>query len=83
MTRKKQNSTGEAPIPEAARPAYEAVVGRIDAFCREHLNEEYRVLCRRLAGFQAMFLVAWERATPRGMRCTRSTKNSDRRSEED
>ena len=53
MTRKKQNSTGEAPIPEAARPAYEAVVGRIDAFCQEHLNEEYRVMCRKLAGILA------------------------------
>ena len=50
MARKKQNTTGEVPIPEAARPAYEAVVSLIDAFCREHLNEEYRVMCRKLAG---------------------------------
>jgi hypothetical protein len=50
MARKKQNTTGEVPIPEAARPAYEAVADLIDAFCREHLNEEYRVICRKLAG---------------------------------
>jgi hypothetical protein len=49
MARKKQHATGEAPIPEAARRAYEAVVGLIDAFCQEHLNEEYRAMCRRLA----------------------------------
>ena len=49
MARKKQDTTGEAPIPEAARPAYEAIVGLIDAFCQEHLNDEYRAMCRRLA----------------------------------
>jgi hypothetical protein len=53
MARKKQHATGEPPIPEAARPAYEAVVGLIDAFCREHLDEEYRVLSRKLAGILA------------------------------
>ena len=30
MARKQQRSAGEPPIPEAARPAYEAVVGLID-----------------------------------------------------
>jgi hypothetical protein len=53
MARKKQLPAGEPPIPEAARPAYEAVVGLIDVFCREHLNEEYRTMCRRLAGVLA------------------------------
>jgi hypothetical protein len=53
MARKKQHATGELPIPEAARPAYEVVVSLIDAFCREHLNEEYRAMCRRLAGILA------------------------------
>jgi hypothetical protein len=53
MARKKQHPAGEAPIPEAARPAYEAIVGLIDAFCQEHLDEEYRVLCRKLAGILA------------------------------
>lgn len=49
MARKNQHSAGEPSIPEAARPAYEAVVGLIDAFCRQHLNEEYRLMCRELA----------------------------------
>ncbi len=50
MARKKQHPSGEPPIPEVARPAYEAVVDLIDGFCREHLDEEYQVMCRRLAG---------------------------------
>jgi hypothetical protein len=49
MAGKKQDPSGEPPIPEAARPAHDAIVGLIDAFCWEHLNEEYRVMCRRLA----------------------------------
>ncbi len=50
MGRKKQDTTGEPPVPEAARPAYEAVADLIDGFCREHLNEEYRSMCRKMAG---------------------------------
>ena len=43
MARKKHHP-GEVPtVPATARPAYEAVVGLTDAFCREHLNEEYIV----------------------------------------
>jgi hypothetical protein len=37
----------------AARPAYDAVVNMTDAFCRDHLSEEYAMLCRRLAGVLA------------------------------
>ena len=40
----------EPSIPATARLAYEAVVSLTDAFCREHLNEEYEALCRKLAG---------------------------------
>ena len=29
--------------------ALKLIVGMIDEFCREHLNEEYAVLCRKLA----------------------------------
>jgi hypothetical protein len=43
----------EHGIPAQMRPKYDQVVGLIDAFCREYLNEEYRVLCRRLAGMLA------------------------------
>ena len=45
---KKPNSGGK-PVSEDVRPAFEAITGLVDAFCREHLNEEYRVLCHELA----------------------------------
>ena len=50
MARIKHQPSKEPPIPAAARPAYDAIVGLTDAFCREHLNEEYQVMCRKLAG---------------------------------
>jgi hypothetical protein len=59
MARKKRHPAGETPIPEAARPAYEVIVGLIDGFSREHLDEEYRALCRKLAG-----VLARERPSP-------------------
>ena len=33
---------------EAKHQAVEEIAGRVDAFCREHLNDEYADLCRRL-----------------------------------
>jgi hypothetical protein len=35
---------------DAASPdqVFEEIAGLVDAFCREHLNEEYADLCRRL-----------------------------------
>jgi hypothetical protein len=50
MARTKPQPGKEPSIPATARPAYEAVVSLTDAFCREHLNEEYEALCRKLAG---------------------------------
>jgi hypothetical protein len=50
MARTKPQPGKEPSIPATARPAYEAVVSLTDAFCREHLNEEYQVSCRKLAG---------------------------------
>ena len=35
--------------PDEARKALQAIVGMTDPFCRERLNEEYAVLCRKLA----------------------------------
>jgi Domain of unknown function (DUF6398) len=43
-----RKSSGDG-IAEAVQPAFEAIVGLVDVFCRAHLNEEYAVLCRRLA----------------------------------
>jgi Domain of unknown function (DUF6398) len=37
------------PSKEEKDEALRAVIGLIDPFCREHLNEEYAVLCRKLA----------------------------------
>ena len=50
MARTRGRPSEEPSIPATARPAYEAVVGLTDSFCREHLNEEYEVMCRKLAG---------------------------------
>jgi hypothetical protein len=53
MARTKRHPSEEPSIPATARPAYDAVVGLTDAFCREHLDGEYEALCRRLAGVLA------------------------------
>jgi len=44
-----RKSTKEPSVPDPARSAYEAIVAMTDVFCRDHLNEEYAELCRRLA----------------------------------
>ncbi len=36
-------------VPKAMRPTFESVVAITDAFCRQHLNEEYAELSRKLA----------------------------------
>ena len=44
----------EGPRPRAAvRSAHEKIVDLTDAFCREHLDDEYGALCRKLAGVLA------------------------------
>jgi hypothetical protein len=43
---KKKSKSGR--IAEDVRPALEVIAGLVDAFCREHLNDEYADLCRRL-----------------------------------
>ena len=53
MARIKHQPSKEPPIPAVARPAHDAIVGLTDAFCREHLNEEFEAMCRRLAGVLA------------------------------
>jgi hypothetical protein len=37
------------PSREGKDEAVQVVIGLIDQFCKEHLNEEYAVLCRKLA----------------------------------
>src|SRR4051794_40851329 len=53
MARTRHQPSKEPAIPETVRPAHDAIVGLTDAFCREHLNEEYGDLCRKLAGVLA------------------------------
>ena len=36
-------------VPGSVNAAYEAVVQLTDAFCRDHLTDEYAALCRKLA----------------------------------
>lgn len=44
---------GGSTAPAAVRPAHDRIVDLTDAFCREHLDEEYGALCRKLAGVLA------------------------------
>ena len=41
---------GKSTTTEKARRAHDEIVGLTDAFCREHLDDEYGALCRKLAG---------------------------------
>lgn len=44
---------GKPTTSEATRLAHDEIVGIIDAFCREFLDDEYATLCRKLAGILA------------------------------
>jgi hypothetical protein len=45
----KPRSVPKPPSREEKDQAVQVVIGLIDQFCKEHLNEEYAVLCRKLA----------------------------------
>lgn len=49
MARKMKQPDGDQNVPEAAKPAYDAIVGLTDSFCKAHLTWEYQMLCRKLA----------------------------------
>ncbi len=49
MARKAKQPDGDPTVPEAAKPAYDVIVGLTDAFCQAHLTWEYQILCRKLA----------------------------------
>ena len=53
MARTKSRPGDESSIPATVRPAYDAIVRLTDSFCREHLNDEYEALSRKLAGVLA------------------------------
>ena len=46
MAKRKSPGVG---IAEEVQPAFEEIAGLVDAFCREHLNDEYALLCHKLA----------------------------------
>jgi hypothetical protein len=48
-----RRARGQSPAPAAAREAHERIVALIDDFCREHLDDEYAAMCRKLAGVLA------------------------------
>jgi hypothetical protein len=37
---------GSTSVPKSMQATYEAITTLTDAFCREHLNEDYRELAR-------------------------------------
>src|SRR5262245_32210864 len=39
----------EESVPKLMQPLYEGITGMTDAVCKEHLNEEYAQLCRKMA----------------------------------
>ena len=43
-----RKSTPTQSVPRSMQATYEAITTLTDAFCREHLNEDYRVLAQRM-----------------------------------
>jgi hypothetical protein len=43
-----EKSGAAETVPKVMQARYDEIVGIIDAFCAEHLNEEYAALCRRM-----------------------------------
>ncbi len=41
-------TTGSTSVPKGMQATFEAITSLTDAFCREHLNEDCRVLARRM-----------------------------------
>ena len=41
-------TTGSTSVPKGMQATFEAITSLTDAFCREHLNEDYRVLAQRM-----------------------------------
>src|SRR5919202_6541456 len=42
-------TTGSQSVPKSMQATYKAITSLTDAFCREHLNEEYAELAREMA----------------------------------
>lgn len=48
-TAKKAKRKAARPASEEVKAKLAIIVGMTDQFCREHLNDEYQILCRKLA----------------------------------
>ena len=44
-----ENTDDSPSVPTEFKPEFEILIGMIETFCRENLNEEYAGLCRTLA----------------------------------
>ena len=44
----KKPAGGGGKIPDDVQPVFDVISKMVDDFCREHLNEEYAILCRNL-----------------------------------
>ena len=44
------SQTENERIPQVMQSVFDATMGMIEPVCRQHLNEEYAQMCRRLAG---------------------------------
>jgi hypothetical protein len=53
MAKSSEQSGGCQSIPSKMLEKHDAILKLIDPFCREHLNDEYLVVCRRLLGVLA------------------------------
>lgn len=53
MSKQPLKSDSHQPIPASVRPKHDAIVAMVDQFSQQHLNEEYRTVCRRLAAVLA------------------------------
>src|ERR1700723_73801 len=51
MSQEIEENMPKSKPTDAASPdqVFEAIAGLVDAFCKAHLNDEYAVLCRKLA----------------------------------
>ena len=46
--------TSEERVPDAMRPTYDIIVNLTDTFCKEHLDDEYAKLARKMAATLAL-----------------------------
>ena len=44
---KRKAATGVA-VADEVQPVFDEIVGLVESFCRDHLNDEYAAICRRL-----------------------------------